>query len=109
MQIAIIYAKNGLYSLAIETLDDLTQRDANNSAVYNNRANIFFRQGGLQRAKKAYVQAERLDPSDGSIKMNLALVAYQQGQVPLARKKYKQALRLSDELENSYATFGKLL
>lgn len=109
MQIAITYAKNGLYPLAMEALDELTKRDPNNSAVYNNRANIFFQQGDLQRAREAYEQAERLDPSDGGIKMNLALVAYQQGQITQARKKYEQALGLSDELATAYATFGKLL
>ena len=109
MQIAIIYAKNGLHALAIEVLDELTRRDANNSAVYNNRANIFFQQGDLQRAREAYAQAERLDPSDGGIKMNLALVAYKLGEIALARKKYKQALRLNDSLQAEYSTFDKLL
>ncbi len=109
MQIAIIYAKYGLYESANAELDKILQKNQNNSAAYNNRGNIYFGRGDLERAQEAYAQAERLDPSDGGIKMNLALAAYQNGQIATAREKYQQAIKLNKDMAAKYETFSKLL
>lgn len=109
MQIAIIYAKYGLYEKAFEEFEALLEHNPNNSAVFNNRGNIYYGKSDFDRANEAYIQAERLDPSDAGIKVNLALVAYQQGKMAAALKKFKQAARLNKTLETEYATFGKLL
>ncbi len=109
MQIAVIYAKNGLQTLAIAELDELAKSDGNNSAVHNNRGNIYLERGDLLRAREAYEQAERLDPSDGGIKLNLAIVGYMQGEIGYARKKFKQASELNKAILESYTTFSKLL
>ncbi|HEX5056405.1 MAG TPA: tetratricopeptide repeat protein [Gammaproteobacteria bacterium] len=109
MQIAIIYAKYGLYESANAELDKILQKNQNSSAVYNNRGNIYYNRGDLERAQEAYVQAERLDPSDGGIKMNLALAAYQSGQMAVAREKYQQAVKLNKDIADKYETFSKLL
>lgn len=109
MQIAIIYARNGLHAMAMQELDTLAGGNANNSAVHNNRGNIYLAQGDFLRAREAYEQAERLDPSDGGIKLNLAIVGYQQGEIAYARTKFKQAKKLNKALVKEYATFDKLL
>lgn len=109
MQVAIIYAKYGLYEKAFEEFDLLLERNPNNGAVFNNRGNIYYAKADFDRANEAYVQAERLDPSDAGIKLNLALVAYQQGKMAAALKKFKQASKLNKALETEYATFAKLL
>ncbi|HEX7025931.1 MAG TPA: tetratricopeptide repeat protein, partial [Gammaproteobacteria bacterium] len=64
MQVAIIYAKYGLYDKAFEEFESLLERNASNSAVFNNRGNIYYVKGDFDRANEAYIQAERLDPSD---------------------------------------------
>lgn len=109
MQIAIIYAKYGLYESANAELDKIFQKNQNSSAAYNNRGNIYYSRGDLERAQEAYTQAERLDPSDGGIKLNLALAAYQSGQIASAREKYQQASKLNKDIAIRYETFGKLL
>lgn len=109
MQIAIIYAKYGLYESANEELDRILQKNQNSSAAYNNRGNIYYDRGDLERAREAYIQAERLDPSDGGIKLNLALTAYQIGQVAAAREKFQQAVKLNKAIAAKYETFSKLL
>jgi tetratricopeptide (TPR) repeat protein len=109
MQIAIIYAKYGLYENADAELDKILQKNQNSSAAYNNRGNIYFGRGDLERAQEAYAHAERLDPSDGGIKMNLALAAYQNGQIGMARDKYQQAVKLNKDMAAKYETFSKLL
>ncbi|HEY3488310.1 MAG TPA: tetratricopeptide repeat protein, partial [Gammaproteobacteria bacterium] len=109
MQIAIIYAKYGLYESANAELDKILEKNQNNSAAYNNRGNIYFAKGDLERAQEAYIQAERLDPSDGGIKLNLALSAYQSGQIAAAREKYNQAAKLNKDIATKYETFSKLL
>jgi tetratricopeptide (TPR) repeat protein/DNA-binding beta-propeller fold protein YncE len=109
MQIAIIYARNGLHSLAMQELDELAKDDGKNSAIHNNRGNIYLMQGDMIRAREAYEQAERLDPNDGGIKLNIAIVAYQQGEIVLARKKFKQAGTLNKTLAAQYETFSKML
>jgi tetratricopeptide (TPR) repeat protein len=109
MQIAIIYAKYGLYESANSELDSILRKNQNSSAAYNNRGNIYYSRGDLERAREAYAQAERLDPSDGGIKLNLALAAYQGGQVGVAREKFQQAVKLNREIAAKYETFSKLL
>jgi tetratricopeptide (TPR) repeat protein len=109
MQIAIIYAKYGLYEGANAELDKILVKNQNSSAAYNNRGNIYYGKGDLERAQEAYAQAERLDPSDGGIKMNLALAAYQNGQIATAREKYQQAAKLNKDIAAKYETFSKLL
>jgi tetratricopeptide (TPR) repeat protein len=109
MQIAIIYAKYGLYESANAEIDKILQKNQNSSAAYNNRGNIYYSRGDVERAQEAYAQAERLDPSDGGIKLNLALAAYQNGQIAMAREKYQQAVKLNKDVMAKYETFSKLL
>jgi tetratricopeptide (TPR) repeat protein len=109
MQIASISATYGLFESANAELDLILHKNQNSSAVYNNRGNIFYGRGDFERAQEAYVQAERLDPSDGGIKLNLALAAYKNGQIAAARDKFKQAAKLNRDIATKYETFSKLL
>jgi len=58
LQVAIIYAKYGLYDAANSEFDNILEYDADNSSVYNNRGNIYFTQGDYERAIEDYSYAE---------------------------------------------------
>lgn len=109
MQVAIIYAKNGLYAEAIKELDVILKRDPKHSAAYNNRGNIYLVGEQYERALDAYRYAEKLDPTDGGIKLNLAMVYYKLGKIHEASEKYDEAKMTNREIANEYAMFGRLL
>ncbi len=109
MQIAIIFAKSGLYDLSINELDRILQANPGNSAAYNNRGNIHYVQDEYERAVSAYRRAEELDPEDGGIKINLALAYYKLGNLEEAVAKHDQAVALDRTLEQKYAALATLL
>jgi len=109
MQVAIIYAKNGLYTEAIKELDVILKRDPKHSAAYNNRGNIYLVGEQYERALDAYRYAEKLDPTDGGIKLNLAMTYYKLGKIHEASVKYSEATMTNKDIASEYATFGTLL
>ncbi len=109
MQIAIIYAKYGLYSEAIKELDTILKRYPKHSAAYNNRGNIYLVREQYERALDAYRYAEKLDPTDGGIKLNLAMAYYKLGKIHKASVKYDEATMTDKAIASEYATFGRLL
>ncbi len=109
MQIAIIYAKYGLYGEAIEELDAILKREPRHSAAYNNRGNIYLVREQYERALDAYRYAEKLDPTDGGIKINLAMAYYKIGKIHEASAKYHEATLADKAIAREYATFGQLL
>ncbi|MCW9015152.1 MAG: tetratricopeptide repeat protein [Gammaproteobacteria bacterium] len=109
MQVAIIYAKYGLYTQAHKTFDRILESRPDDSAVHNNRANIYYAKGEYDRAIETYGYAEQLAANDPGIKMNLAMSYYQLGQLAEARDKFNEATTISDQLGQQYAGLGKLL
>ena len=109
LQIAIIYAQNGLYDQALKEFDQLLVVAPNNSDAHNNRGNIYYTLGDYDRALDAYRYAEELDPADGGIKMNLALTHYRRGRLQEAAEKYREAVGVNRQLASEYQEFGKLL
>ncbi len=108
-QIAIIYAKYGLYSAANREFDEILKLDSDNSSVYNNRGNIYFSQDDYERAIEQYSYAEKLDANDAGIKMNVSMANYKSGQLQLASSKYREARVIDDSVSEKYAGYIKLL
>jgi tetratricopeptide (TPR) repeat protein/sugar lactone lactonase YvrE len=109
MQVAIIYARYGLYGEADKVFDRILAAQPENSAVHNNRGNIYFAQGEFERALETYGYAEQLAANDPGIKINLAMAHYQLGQLNQARGKFSEAGTISAEAVRQYDGLGKLL
>lgn len=108
-QVAIIYAKYGLYAEAFRELDDILQGDPANATAHNNRGNIFLAREDFDRALEAYQYAERLDPTDGGVKLNLAMAHYKLGRGREASEKFREATMLNRDIAKRYEAFGRLL
>lgn len=109
LQVAIIYAKYGLYDAANREFDAILSIDADNSAVFNNRGNIYFSQNDYERAIEDYSYAEKLSANDAGIKMNISMANYQLGNLQLASSKYKEAGMIDESVNTRYAGYIKLL
>lgn len=109
LQVAIIYAQNGLYDQALKEFDSLLARNPRSSDAHNNKGNVYYTLGEYERAAEAYLYAEQLDPTDGGVKMNTALAHYQRGKVREALEKYREAVALNKDLSAQYKAFERLL
>jgi len=109
LQIAILYARFGLYQdaeIAFEALEELAPE---NSAVKSNQGNLFFLQKEYTKAIYYYTQAARLDGKDGGIWINLSMAQYKAGDLKQARSSYQKAVQLNASLKKEYEAYSKLL
>jgi len=109
LQIAILYARYGLYedaAIAFEALDELAP---DNSAVKTNQGNLYFLQENYSRAIDSYVRAAELDAEDGGIWVNLSMAQYKAGELQEARTSYQQAVNLDAKYKEKYSAYSKLL
>jgi tetratricopeptide (TPR) repeat protein len=109
LQIAILYARYGLYEdaeIAFEALDELAPE---NSSVKTNQGNLFFLQQDYDRAIRSYTRAAELDGADGGIWINLSMSQYKAGKLKKARNSYQQAVDLDASLKSNYDAYSKLL
>jgi tetratricopeptide (TPR) repeat protein len=109
LQIAILYARYGLYEdaeLAFEALNELAP---SNSAVKTNLGNLYFLQQDFHTAEQQYRRALELDDQDGGIWINLSMAQYKAGELKQARNSYQNALQLDASLKDEYSAYGKLL
>jgi Tfp pilus assembly protein PilF len=109
MQVAIIYAKYGLYDAAEKEFENILKADPENSAVFNNRGNIFFSKNDFERAIESYSYAEKLAANDPGVKMNLSMAHYKLGDLQLASGKYEEATMIDSDVSKEYAGYVKLL
>jgi len=110
MQIAILYARFGLYDDAEIAFEALTELAPNNSAVYSNQGNLYFLQEDYEKAIDNYTRAASLDSEDGGILINLSMAQYKEGNLNQAASSYKQAKQLDSVLvAQEYEAYGKLL
>lgn len=109
LQLAIVYARYGLYDKAHQVLEQLIRTHPEYSAAYNNRGNIYLLQHAHERALEAYRYAERIDPNDAGIKINLAMAYYRLDRRTEAAEKYQEAVVLDAALAKRYRAFGKLM
>jgi tetratricopeptide (TPR) repeat protein len=109
LQIAILYARFGLYEdaeIAFEALEELAPE---NSAVKSNQGNLFFLQKEYTKSIDYYTQATRLDSEDGGIWINLSMAQYKVGDLKQARSSYQRAVELNASLKKEYEAYSKLL
>ena len=109
LQIAILYARYGLYDDAEVAFEALEELAPENSAVITNRGNLFFLQKEYNRAIEYYSQAARLDSEDGGIWINLSMAQYKAGELKQARSSYQRALELESDLAKEHEAYSKLL
>ncbi|RDH82437.1 MAG: hypothetical protein DIZ80_09090 [endosymbiont of Galathealinum brachiosum] len=109
MQVAIIYAKNGLYTQADKTFDEILKKSPDNSAVHNNRGNIFYSKGEFDQAIETYSFAEQLAANDPGVKVNMAMSYYQLGQLNDARLKFDEATMINQNVTEKYSGLNQLL
>ena len=109
LQIAILYARFGLYEdaeIAFEALQELAPQ---NSAVITNRGNLFFLQKEYNRAVDYYSRAAELDSEDGGIWINLSMAQYKTGDLKQARSSYQRAVELNASLQKEHEAYSRLL
>ena len=109
LQIAILYARYGLYEDAEIAFEALTELAPDNSAVMTNQGNLYFLQEDYQRAIDNYSTAAQLDGEDGGIWLNLSMAQYKSGELKKARTSYQQAVQLDAKLKSDYDAYSKLL
>jgi len=109
MQIAILYARFGLFEDAEIAFEALSELAPDNSAVYSNQGNLYFLQEDYKKAIDNYTRAASLDSEDGGILVNLSMAQYKAGKLSQAAASYRQAKELNPALEQDYEAYGKLL
>ena len=109
LQIGIVYARNGIFDVALREFDAIIEKNPRHAAAHNNRGNIFFAQNNFERALDAYLFAEEIDPMDASIRINTAMTYYRLGKLSEAQTKFREATQSQKELAEQYRAFGKLL
>ena len=109
LQVAILYARFGLYEdaeIAFEALDELAP---DNSSVKTNQGNLYFLQEDYKNAIANYSRAAELDNEDGGILINLSMAQYKEGDLKQAKSSYQQAVQLDSNLQKEYEAYSKLL
>lgn len=109
LQIAILFARYGLYEdaeIAFEALDELAPE---NSAVKTNQGNLHFLQENYARAIDNYARAAELDAQDGGIWLNLSMAQYKAGDLKKVRTSYQQAVALDAKYKRDYDAYSKLI
>jgi len=109
LQIAILYARYGLYEDAELVFEALNELAPDNSAVKTNQGNLYFLQEDFETAIAYYRRATELDAKDGGIWINLSMAQYKLGDLSQARSSYQKALQLSANFKDEYNAYSKLL
>jgi tetratricopeptide (TPR) repeat protein len=109
LQIAILYARYGLYEDAELAFDALNELEPDNSAVKTNLGNLYFLQEDFETAISHYRRAAELDEGDGGILINLSMAQFKTGDLTQARNSYQKALQLNASLKDEYNAYSKLL
>jgi len=109
LQIAILYARYGLYEDADLAFEALSELAPDNSAVKANQGNLSFLQEDFKSAIQSYTRAIELDDEDGGIWVNLSMAQFKSGDLKQARNSYQKALQLNASLEDEYSAYSKLL
>lgn len=109
LQIAILYARFGLYEDAEIAFEVLSELAPENSAVKTNQGNLYFLQQNYALAIDYYVRAIKIDDSDGGIWINLSMAHYKAGDLKQAASSFDYAMQLNPGLKQAYSAYAKLL
>ena len=109
MQIAVIYARNGLYHQALKELEAIRTSHPEDVAVLNNLGNIYYLQENYPLAISMYEKAAVAAPDKADIKVNLAMAKYKSGDALAATKLFSEASAIDDQIPSRYSQFAFLL
>ena len=109
LQIAILYARYGLYQDAEIAFESLNELAPSNSAVMTNQGNLYFLQEDFDNAMKYYRRAIEIDSDDGGIWINLSMAQFKAGDLKEARNSYQNAVKLDTRLRDEFSAYSKLL
>lgn len=109
LQIAILYARYGLYDEAEPVFEALNELAPDNAAVKTNQGNLEFLRQDFDAAIRHYSRAIELDGTDGGIWINLSMAQFKAGDLQQARNSYQNALQLNASLKDEYSAYSKLL
>jgi len=109
MQIAIIYAKNGLYNDAIKAFEGIVRTDKRNSAALNNLGNTYYLLKKYDKAIEYYQESATLMPNNADILVNIAMSYYQNGDVKKSVKVFKRAVNIDASVKVRYRELASLL
>ena len=109
LQVAILYARFGLYEDAELAFEALTELAPDSSAVQTNQGNLYFLREDYARAIDNYARATELDGEDGGIWVNLSMAQYKAGDLKQAKTSYQQAVKLDAALQKEYEAYSRLL
>ncbi len=109
LQIAILYARYGLYEDAELAFESLNEIAPDNSSVMTNQGNLYFLQEAFKSAVQHYQRAIELDNGDGGIWINLSMAQFKSGDLQQARNSYQNAVQINASLKDEYSAYSKLL
>ena len=109
LQIAILYARYGLYEDAELAFESLNELAPDNSSVVSNQGNLYFLQQEFKLAVQHYQRAIELDDKDGGIWINLSMAQFKAGNLKQARNSYQNAVQINASLKDEYSAYSKLL
>jgi tetratricopeptide (TPR) repeat protein len=109
MQIAVVYARNGLYDKATLELENILQKEPNNVAALNNLGNIHYMRQNYQKALPLYEQAAAAAPHNADIKVNIAMLYYKMGDALKAKTVFDEATAIDEQVPKRYEQLAFLL
>lgn len=109
MQIAIVYAQNGLFSQASTELEHILANDSSNIAALNNIGNIHYLQQDYNKALTMYKRALEAEPNNADIMVNISMVHYKLGDTTSAKALFTQATQVDEQVPARYKSLAILL
>jgi len=109
MQIAVVFARNGLFKKAAVELKDIRSKHPNNVAALNNLGNIHFMQQEYTQALTMYEKALEIEPNNADIKVNMAMLSYKMGNALQAKILFDDAVRIDEQVPTRYEQLAFLL
>ncbi|MDX8382777.1 MAG: tetratricopeptide repeat protein, partial [Ghiorsea sp.] len=109
MQIAVVYARNGLFDEASVELERIHTLDPDNIAALNNLGNIHYLRQNYRKALAMYQQAMVLEPDNADVVVNIAMSYYKMGDSRQAHENFNQATEIDDQVPVRYEQLALLL
>ncbi|MDX8388538.1 MAG: tetratricopeptide repeat protein [Ghiorsea sp.] len=109
MQIAVVFARNGLFEQATFELENIRAKDPDNVAALNNLGNIHYMHQDYKNALLMYQKAFETEPNNADIKVNIAMVNYKMGDALQAKSLFDEAAVIDDQVPVRYPQLSFLL
>lgn len=99
MNAGVLYAKNGVYSIAIDWFNKAILMDPEKSEPYNAIANVHYLSGDMNEALAWYTRSLKYKKDDPSTLLNLAFIYYETGERDKAKNCYLKATLIDPTLD----------